>query len=115
MKEAAAKATPGPWKVSKRNEAFVMPADSLLDGIGTAVFAAQVSNSPNFRNDARFIAICNPANVFALIAEVERQAREIERLKAIQSAYENGDEEVLAEIEAEYSGGEREVKGGQSE
>jgi hypothetical protein len=107
MKEAAAKATPGPWKVYKtpftqtelgRAQGFKEERTSVVNAIGQAWDHPQLkaplpiittTHGPYYDpqhavkiedEDAEFIAICNPANVSALIEEVERQAREIERV-----------------------------------
>src|SRR5690349_5842151 len=86
MKEAAVKATQGPWEWTCHRErdygvialeSEAANADVLLCTGDSDRSWGEISEA-----DANFIAICNPANVSALIAEVERQAREIERLQA---------------------------------
>jgi len=58
------------------------------------------------REDARnaldeFESQIEPDDVLSLVEEIERLEQDNERLQAIQSAYENGDDETLAELEDE--------------
>jgi hypothetical protein len=83
MKVACEKATPGPWSVwdscSWRRIGTTQP---YADG-NVICPITQSDGHPDLlakREDLDFIAICNPANVSALIAEVERQAQEIQDL-----------------------------------
>lgn len=89
MKEAAEKATPGPWVIYRGRK---YPHIKTVDG----AFIQEFGQAFRRDADAQFIAIANPANVSALlaerdalVAEVERQAREIERLTNKDEAAEN--------------------------
>jgi hypothetical protein len=80
MKEAAEKATPGPWYVWNPFEDTDEEEVVVHGGPRNQVICRTDDVDDDDKDNANFIAICNPANVSALIAEVERQAREIERL-----------------------------------
>lgn len=91
MKEAAEKATPGPWHAPGLGEIHsdhdnnvyvrVYAEDDLRHGSDEYMVADGVSE-----HDAAFITFCDPTNVSALIAEVERQAGEIAELRDIVDA-----------------------------
>jgi Ead/Ea22-like protein len=68
MKEAAAKATPGPWRIVSSN----LPDDWGVTESKYDKGEHQSIAQMLWEDDARFLAECNPANVSALIAEVER-------------------------------------------
>ena len=62
----------GPWEVgpsfgARDNRVYVRREGDLIDSIGTCVIAGQVSNMPQFRQNAIFIAANNPAVVLRTI------------------------------------------------
>jgi hypothetical protein len=85
MKEATEKASPGPWvNPYDRNEVYQTLPDGephFESGWGYHYTEVRkICRTKEFR-DGDFLVACNPTNVSALIAEVERQAGEIERLR----------------------------------
>lgn len=85
MKEAVEKATPGPWvNPYDRSEVY----QTLPDGephfeSGWGLHHTEVSRicKTKKHSDGDFVATCDPANILALIAEIERLEREIADLK----------------------------------
>ena len=62
----------GPWEVgpsfgARDNRVYVRREGDLIDSIGNCVIAGQVSNMPQFRQNAIFIAANNPAVVLRTI------------------------------------------------
>jgi hypothetical protein len=70
--EIARGADHGPWEVgpsfgARNNRVYVRQEGDLIDSIGTCVIAGQVSNMPQFRQNAIFIATNHPAHVLRTI------------------------------------------------
>ena len=73
LKEAAEKATPGPW-VGGTTAGWNLPSQVSTvnsDGHRTGRIASTESN-PNLKADAAFIALANPRTILALLSENER-------------------------------------------
>lgn len=88
MKEAAEKSRGHRWVESALAVAYIVDIDNA-HAVVASVVEYNIDGTvhlefENAANHQRFIATCNPANLLALIAEVERQAGEIERLKGEQ-------------------------------
>lgn len=73
IKEAAEKATPGPWKKDKSGE--VVSSESL-GGRGWLKIIVGDVDVPVFEENATFIALANPQAVLQLIADLEAMTKE---------------------------------------
>lgn len=73
----SAEVRPGEWRISKYREG----RDALI--YDTNEFEVARVCYPNRDANASLIAACSPANVSAILAHVEAQEAEIERLRAV--------------------------------
>lgn len=118
MKEAAEKAQGHRWVESALAVAYIVDIDNA-HAVVASVVEYNVDGTihlefENAVNHQRFIAVCNPANLLALIAErdelaaeVERQAGEIAELKrkniSLRNAWKDtGDDTRSAAVEARW-------------
>lgn len=82
--EIARAASYGPWVVGSSfgaQNTRVFQEGSLVDSVGQAVFQAQVSNSPQCRENAAFIAANGPDVVLRTVAAHRKILDEFDRVK----------------------------------
>ncbi|MFK8608222.1 ead/Ea22-like family protein [Escherichia coli] len=80
LREAAEKATPGPWEYYPGNTSIEYNVDSMVEDQGSIVYvdSGDFTQKQTDLNGA-FIAAANPATVLALLDELERNQQYIKR------------------------------------
>ncbi|MBA1680570.1 ead/Ea22-like family protein, partial [Escherichia coli] len=80
LREAAEKATPGPWEYYPGNTSIEYNVDSMVEDQGSIVYvdSGDFTQKQTDLNGA-FIAAANPATVLALLDERERNQQYIKR------------------------------------
>ena len=76
----AAGPTPGPWCIYPETDGTEICAVDLVPGLPIRQVIAHPKHGANWIANARLIAACSPANMTAILAHVEAQTTEIERL-----------------------------------
>lgn len=83
LREAAEKATPGPWEYYPGNTSIEYNVDSMVEDQGSIVYvdSGDFTQKQTDLNGA-FIAAANPATVLALLDELETAEKRIAELEA---------------------------------
>ncbi|EEV5993441.1 ead/Ea22-like family protein [Escherichia coli] len=83
LREAAEKATPGPWEYYPGNTSIEYNVDSMVEDQGSIVYvdSGDFTQKQTDLNGA-FIAAANPATVLALLDELEAAKKRIAELEA---------------------------------
>lgn len=117
--EIARAADWGPWEVgpsfgARDNRVYVRREGDLIDSIGNCVIVGQVSNMPQFRANAVFIAANDPAHVLRTVAAhrkiLDRHARGhwcVGSGRVGRMWWPNGDCEDVRDLASIYLPGER--------